>query len=408
MATETQQPTQALAIKTETSPLILELAKDWRMTAVSMINTLKATVFPQKDRSNNAVIVTDAQMLMFLQVCGEYKLNPFIKEIYAFPTKGGGIVPMVPVDGWANIVNRHPQMNGVEFKDDWYVEEGKPAHQKSLFSTTCIIYRKDRAHPIAITEYMQECFDGTKDPWKKWPARMLRHKAFIQCARIAFSLAGIYDPDEAERIAEGGTPDKGIQRPSRSSETIEGTAKVSEAPQSTVTTIPKGETMKNTVSPAKTATQPVPDPSGCKCSCCKALNCDCLSKDEVDQCGCPNCVTFMKLSRENPESNTRTEEPAAEEEQATEEASPSAEDVGFNQDPVGTGEPDGPYVPHTSLGKMWAIAKSNFGPEYEAKVHEVLKAKWGILSTKKIPKTLWDEALKAVGGDKFMVPKGNK
>jgi hypothetical protein len=31
---------------------------------------------------------------------------------------------------------------------------------------------------------------------------MLRHKAMIQCARIAFGYGGIYDQDEAERIVE--------------------------------------------------------------------------------------------------------------------------------------------------------------------------------------------------------------
>ncbi len=31
---------------------------------------------------------------------------------------------------------------------------------------------------------------------------MLRHKAMIQCARLAFGFTGIYDQDEAERIVE--------------------------------------------------------------------------------------------------------------------------------------------------------------------------------------------------------------
>jgi len=31
----------------------------------------------------------------------------------------------------------------------------------------------------------------------------LRHKTMIQCARLAFGFAGIYDQDEAERIIEG-------------------------------------------------------------------------------------------------------------------------------------------------------------------------------------------------------------
>ncbi|WP_414836262.1 recombinase RecT, partial [Escherichia coli] len=39
-------------------------------------------------------------------------------------------------------------------------------------------------------------------PWQSHPKRMLRHKAMIQCARLAFGFAGIYDKDEAERIVE--------------------------------------------------------------------------------------------------------------------------------------------------------------------------------------------------------------
>ncbi|EBR4477838.1 phage recombination protein Bet, partial [Salmonella enterica] len=35
------------------------------------------------------------------------------------------------------------------------------------------------------------------------PTRMLRHKTLIQCARLAFGFAGIFDQDEAERVIEG-------------------------------------------------------------------------------------------------------------------------------------------------------------------------------------------------------------
>ena len=36
--------------------------------------------------------------------------------------------------------------------------------------------------------------------WQSHPRRMLRHKALVQCARVAFGLAGLYDPDEALRV----------------------------------------------------------------------------------------------------------------------------------------------------------------------------------------------------------------
>lgn len=135
--------------------------------------------------------VTNEEFITFLAIASEYKLNPLAKEIYAFSARGA-IQPIVSVDGWIKIINEHSQFDGMEFQDHLDAN-GK------LTAVTCQIYRKDRSRPTEVTEYMNECA-GTSEPWKKWPARMLRHKATIQCARYAFGLSGIVDPDEAERI----------------------------------------------------------------------------------------------------------------------------------------------------------------------------------------------------------------
>lgn len=145
-----------------------------------LVSTLKATAF----KGN----VSDAQMMALLAVANQYNLNPWTKEIYAFPDKNNGIVPVVGVDGWARIINSNDKFDGMEFDQD---EE----------SCTCRIFRKDRSRPVSITEYMAECKRGA-GPWQSHPRRMLRHKAMIQCARIAFGYGGIYDQDEAERIVE--------------------------------------------------------------------------------------------------------------------------------------------------------------------------------------------------------------
>lgn len=142
-----------------------------------LANTLVNTVFKK---------ATNDEFLSLLIVANQYKLNPFTKEIYAFPAKGGGITPVVGIDGWARIINDNPLTDGIQFEQD---EE----------SCTCKIYRKDRSHPTVVTEYLSECL-GTSEPWKKYPKRMLRHKALIQCARVAFGFSGIYDEDEARRI----------------------------------------------------------------------------------------------------------------------------------------------------------------------------------------------------------------
>lgn len=144
-----------------------------------LMGTLRSTVFKGD--------VTTEQLIMLLVVADQHKLNPFTKEIYAFPSRQG-IVPVVGVDGWARIINEHPAFDGMDFEQD---DE----------KCTCRMYRKDRKHPVVVTEYLAEC-KGSSQPWTTHPKRMLRHKAMIQCARLAFSFAGIYDPDEADRIVE--------------------------------------------------------------------------------------------------------------------------------------------------------------------------------------------------------------
>lgn len=147
--------------------------------STGLIDTLKATAFKGQ--------VSDSQMVALLVVANQYGLNPWTKEIYAFPDKNNGIVPVVGVDGWSRIINTHQQFDGLEFEQD---EE----------KCTCIIYRKDRTRPVKVTEYMSECKKSGFGPWQTHPMRMLRHKAMIQCARIAFGYGGIYDQDEAENF----------------------------------------------------------------------------------------------------------------------------------------------------------------------------------------------------------------
>lgn len=146
-----------------------------------LVATLRATAF----RGN----ATDEQLIALLIVAQQYRLNPWTKELYAFPDSNKGIVPVVGVDGWSRIINENPNFDGMEF-----VETDE--------SIECVMFRKDRSHPTKVREYMSECKRNT-GPWQSHPRRMLRHKAMIQCARLAFGYVGIYDQDEAERIIEG-------------------------------------------------------------------------------------------------------------------------------------------------------------------------------------------------------------
>lgn len=174
----------ATIANTQRASLLQKFASRFGVEPEKLMTALKSTAF-KTDKA-----ITNEQMMALLIVADQHGLNPWTKEIYAFPDKGG-IVPVVGVDGWARIINQHPQFNGMAFT--WDTDEQ---------SMTCTIWRKDREHPISVTEYMAECKRNT-GPWGSHPRRMIRHKSMVQCARLAFGFAGIYDPDEADRIIEG-------------------------------------------------------------------------------------------------------------------------------------------------------------------------------------------------------------
>lgn len=181
----------AVAEFRQQTSLIRRMADRFGVDPDKMLTTLKATAF-KGDVSNE-------QMMALMVVAEQYKLNPWTKEIYAFPDRNHGIVPVVGVDGWTRIINEHENYDGYEVQ---YAEELVGFSGKQVPAWCEItMYRKDRTRPTKHREWFDEVQRDTS-PWKSHPRRMLEHKALIQTARRAFGFGGIYDQDEAERIIE--------------------------------------------------------------------------------------------------------------------------------------------------------------------------------------------------------------
>lgn len=190
--------------------LVTRIASRFGVDTRKFYETLKATAFKQRDGS----APTDEQMMTLLIVAEQYGLNPFTREIYAFPDKQNGIIPVVGVDGWSRIINEHAQYDGVEFVYSDKMIRMPGAKVECPEWIECVIYRKDRSRPIRIKEFIDEVYrepfkgNGSKGPytvdgpWQTHTKRQLRHKSLIQCSRVAFGFSGIYDQDEAERIRE--------------------------------------------------------------------------------------------------------------------------------------------------------------------------------------------------------------
>lgn len=161
------------------------MAERFNIEPGRMLRVLKGTVIKPTKEGREA---TDEEVAAFIMVANEYGLNPFTREIHAFSDPRKGVVPIVGVDGWVKLVNKNLLYDGCEFQEI-FGADGK------LTATTCLMHVKGRSKPVNITERLSECRRDTT-PWSTMPHRMLRHKAFMQAARMAFGLP-LMDEDEA-------------------------------------------------------------------------------------------------------------------------------------------------------------------------------------------------------------------
>lgn len=188
------------SIPSASKSVVVRMGERFGVDPDKLLVTLKATAFRQRRDDPEP---TNEEMMALMVVADQYHLNPFTKEIYAFlDKKRGGIVSVVSVDGWSRIINERQELDGIEFN---YSPETVTHKNKTCHSwIECVLSRKDRAKPTIVREFFAEVVRSAnfETPWDTHPNRMHRHKTLIQCARVAFGFAGIYDQDEAERIIE--------------------------------------------------------------------------------------------------------------------------------------------------------------------------------------------------------------
>lgn len=216
MATQTLQNVENLS-EAKSKKLLTRFAERFGVDETKLMTTLKATAFKQRDGS----APTDEQMMALLIVAEQYQLNPFTREIYAFPDKSNGIIAVVGVDGWSRIVNSHSDYQGMEFNYSETMVRPQGAKVDAHEWIECVMYRKGKERPTIVREYLDEVYRepfkpqgknyAVEGPWQTHPKRFLRHKAMIQCARLAFGFVGIFDQDEAERISEIDISNKGYR-----------------------------------------------------------------------------------------------------------------------------------------------------------------------------------------------------
>ncbi len=125
--------------------------------------------------------ITPYTQVQLLRLASKHLLDPLSDEISIMETKEG-FLPFITIDGWAKLMNQHPQYAGMSLREPIESNSQLPAWME------CTIYRNDRILPIVVKEYLEEVM--TNHPtWQQMPRRMLRHRVIQQCARLAFGIS---------------------------------------------------------------------------------------------------------------------------------------------------------------------------------------------------------------------------
>jgi hypothetical protein len=134
---------------------------------------LRAWIYLQQSAPSTA-------MVALLRTMRHLQLDPLSDEISLIQHEDGHWQAHITIEGCCALLNRHPQFDGLTFTQSDTNITGVPEWIE------CTIYRRDRAVPITVREYLVEV-QADKPLWKKMPRRMLRHRALQQCVRLAIT-----------------------------------------------------------------------------------------------------------------------------------------------------------------------------------------------------------------------------
>ena len=148
----------------------------------------------------------------FLLTCKNLHLNPMLKQIYGFESKGK-VVTVISIEGWNEIANRHAQFDGFDYEFPAPQErqltynrvtyDGRYRKVTPITVTRkvseyiiCRVYRKDRSHPIAVTTFFDEASTGS-EPWATMPMQMLQNRAMVNAIKKAFNVNAFAEDDRS-------------------------------------------------------------------------------------------------------------------------------------------------------------------------------------------------------------------
>ena len=119
--------------------------------------------------------------ISLLRLIEQHSLDPFLEEIDLVQYEDQSWQAVITTQGYARLVNACPQFKGIAYS---YSQADENAISTWI---ECAIYRTDRDGPITVREYYLEA-RRESIAWQIMPRRMLRNRAFQQCAKMALGI----------------------------------------------------------------------------------------------------------------------------------------------------------------------------------------------------------------------------
>lgn len=171
---------------------------------------------------------SDAELVMFLEVCARYGLDPFAKQAYAAKMGGGAVSIIVSRDGLLAHAHRQPdfvRLDGdvVRKGDNFEVafidgkrmvkhSYGDPEARGEVIGAWAMVERRDHGATYfyaPLSEYKR-----SSPIWGKHPSAMILKVAESYALRKAYSISGIVGEAEVDarppqNLTRNDTPDYG-------------------------------------------------------------------------------------------------------------------------------------------------------------------------------------------------------
>jgi hypothetical protein len=170
----------AVAMAPETTDLAVQVSG----LSAPMVQVLRNTLCAK---------FSEDQMLLYLAICAQKKVDPFT-QAYGFPNSDGGLAFGLRIDGMRALAMRTGEFLS-RTVETLLIPDGEQKGQ--LLGARAIVTRKGMTAPIVEEAYMAEYFQAGRG-WNQYPETMIRKVAESKALRAAFpdALSGVYEPAE--------------------------------------------------------------------------------------------------------------------------------------------------------------------------------------------------------------------